>query len=35
MGEVKTIIEGQITRDYKIDNIKIDKSVFFRNLVIE
>lgn len=35
LGEVKTIIRQQITRNPVLGNIKIDQSVFIRNLVIE
>lgn len=33
--EVKTIIRWQITRDPTLDTIKIDQSVFIRDLVIK
>lgn len=35
IGEVKTIITWQIMRDSAIGTIKIDQSVFIKNLVME
>lgn len=35
LGEVKTIISCQITRDIAAHTIKIDQSVFIRDLVIK
>ncbi len=35
LGEVETIIGGQITRDPSTQTLKIDQSSFIRNLIIE
>lgn len=35
LGEVKTIIGWQVTRDMVADTIKIDQSAFVRDLVIK